>query len=261
MSFFNPKSRKKETPKPKTFAEIFAEESKTPESKEANQKAAIQVNPHKQTQTELPETEDSKQSDKKLVIVPLNDDVLDMPKDAKKHEKAFYYKKPVDMKLTIILIENTAKVHKEKETLIKIVNNLVTSGLVCVINYGTKIRICDSYDFDFNSKLLLCDDDIVDSACLYDALINLGTLISAKYMTISEKEKEQIRINKIEIIGIGTCKDSGSKSSKETAIEWFYEATDKPDITTKYFCLTEENFINAAEIGFRSIGAISRNYQ
>jgi len=30
-------------------------------------------------------------------------------------------------------------------------------------------------------------------------------------------------------------------------------------VITKYFCLAEENFINAAEVGFHSIGAIPKN--
>ena len=67
-------------------------------------------------------------------------------------------------------------------------------------------------------------------------------------------------IDSIEIIGIGTCKDSGSMHLKETAQNSFYQVVSKPKITTKYFCLTEGNMVSAAEMGFRSIGAILRSF-
>ena len=79
-------------------------------------------------------------------------------------------------------------------------------------------------------------------------------------MKIEEKETERVRINEIHIIGIGNCKENGSKISKEVALKYFKRVVNKKNVTTKYFCLSENSFVNAAEVGFHSIGAIYRKY-
>ena len=96
---------------------------------------------------------------------------------------------------------------------------------------------------------------------MFDALVELEFLVSNSYMKLEEKENEDILIDNIEVIGIGTCTDNCSKVSKEVAIDCFCKVARKPGITTKYFCLTDETFTQAAEIGFHSIGAIFKNYQ
>lgn len=175
--------------------------------------------------------------------------------------KIVYYKPPVSKKLTVILVENTAKVLKEKEMLVKIVKNLVPTGLICIINYGSIPRQSKIIDISsFDDTMFLCDDIAGDVACLYDALIMLDGLILEKYMTIEEINNQRININQCDVVGIGTCKDIGSVFSKEDAIQCFCRVSKRAGITTKYFCLTEENFMDAAEIGFHSIGAIFRNY-
>lgn len=176
--------------------------------------------------------------------------------------KKTIFKRIVDKKLTIILIESTFEVFKVKEIVLKIVRSLVSPGLVSIINYGSTVKQSEIFDVSiFNGNVLLCDTYIGDSACLYDALIDLESLISKEYMHIEENENEKVRINQIEVIGIGTCTDNCSKVTKEAGIDCFCKVINKHNITTKYFCLTEETFMNAAEIGFRSIGAILRDYQ
>lgn len=171
------------------------------------------------------------------------------------------YKRTVDKKLTIVLVENTAEVAKEKDTLIKIVKSLGPSGLVSIINYGSAVRQSEIFELsEFDEVNLLCTEDIGDRACLYDALKKLENLVYKEYMHIEEKEKERIIIKEIEVIGIGTGKDNCSKVTKDSGIDSFCRIARKPKVTTKYFCLTEDTFINVAEIGFRSIGAIFRNY-
>lgn len=193
------------------------------------------------------------QSEKKSYLPPYK------PRNSDLISKEVSYKQIVDKKLTILLIENTVEVAKQKDSLIKIIKSLVSSGLVSVINYGSTVKQSETFDVTtFYNIDCLRTEDIGDTACLYDALMELSSLISKKYMYMEEKEK--VRINKIEVIGIGTCKDNGSKTSKEVVIDCFCKAIKKPEVITKYFCLTEETFMDAAEIGFHSIGAISRNY-
>ena len=167
----------------------------------------------------------------------------------------------VDTRLTIILIENTEAVAKEKDKLEKIVKNLVSAGKVCVINYGSLVRegkIVDAKQFDCSN--LLFKEDIGENACLFDALSALEDVVEKNYKKIEETKHKRIRITNIDIIGIGRCMDNCSITSRESAIESFLVVAKHRDVNTKYFCLSEESFVNAATIGFHSIGSIARNY-
>lgn len=184
----------------------------------------------------------------------------------KTHEQLFsktYFKPTIGKKLTIVLIENTSKVVAEKEKLIRLIKrNIETSGLVSIINYDSTVKKSKIFNAkDFNDITFLSSKNIDNETCLFDALVELENLVCDSYMEQEEKENTYIRINDIRIIGIGTCTDSCSKVSKEFAINCFYNVVRKPNVTSKYFCFTEESFIKAAEIGFHSIGAIFRNYQ
>lgn len=170
------------------------------------------------------------------------------------------YKRLVDKKLTIILLENTTEVAKINDMLKKIIQSSVTSGLICIISYGDCVNKSEILS-DFNDVDFSYNEHPSNKTCLFDALVELESLVSENYMNITEKEKERIRINNIEVIGIGTCKDNCSKAEKKEGIDCFNKVVIRPQVTTKYFCITEESFMNAAEIGFHSIGAIFRNYQ
>lgn len=164
-------------------------------------------------------------------------------------------------KLTIIFIENTKEVLKEKETIIKVVKALVKSGYVYIINYGlvvTESQIIEVSKFDYNKIML--DDKAGDDSCLYDALLVLESVIYEKLNHTIESQDKINKITNIEVIGFGRCIDKGSSAPKEIAMDYFRTLTQKKDVTIKYFCLTEDSFIDAAEIGFRSIGAMNRKF-
>lgn len=170
------------------------------------------------------------------------------------------YKRLVYKKLTIILLENTTKTAKINDILNKIIQSSITSGLICIISYGESVSKSEILS-DFNDVDFSYNEHSNNKTCLFDALVQLESLVSKNYMNITEKEKERIRINNIEVIGIGTCTDNCSKAEKKEGIDCFCKVVSKSQVTTKYFCITEESFMNAAEIGFHSIGAIFRNYQ
>lgn len=174
-----------------------------------------------------------------------------------------YYKpfKPVvKKKLTVLLLENTSLMGKHTEILMRIIKGLSLSDLLCVIQYGSKVEVGEIRETStWKDAHLFQQSDLGEKACLFDALAELELLISKTIGIVEEKEKEKVKIDTVDVIGIGTCKDNGSKISKEQGIERFYWVANRPNIITKYFCLTEENFADAAEIGFHSIGAILRN--
>lgn len=176
-----------------------------------------------------------------------------------------YIPKPlmVDTKLTIILVENTEGVVKEKGKLEMLVKNIVTTGYVLVINYGRIVRQGKGIDVKkFDCSDLVYEKYAKNDACLYDAIIALEDLVEKYYKKTDENKLRRMitRINSIEIIGIGRCVDNCSITSSQIAEESFGKIAKYIDVTTKYFCLTEESFVNAARIGFHSIGAINRNY-
>lgn len=172
------------------------------------------------------------------------------------------YKRLVNKKLTIILLENTATVAKQKDKVLQIVNNFVRSDLICIINYGSSVNASEVLDVHNGKDLtIMYDESAGEEACLYDALIELEKIVSSQYLITKETEHERISIESIDIIGIGTCRDNCSTTPKDEAINKFYLMSLKSKVVTKYYCLTDEFFIGAAEIGFHSIGAISQAYQ
>lgn len=180
----------------------------------------------------------------------------------KAKKTSFVYKKLVEKKLSIILIEDTTLVSQEKTKLVQIIKGLVTEGKACIITYGEDVKQSEVFDVLPNGGIPFpVNEKIGDTACLYDALIEIEKLVSDKHNKTEETDTQRIMISDIEIIGIGTCKDNGSKVSKDEALDAFYKVASKHRVMTKYFCLTEESFMDAAEVGFRSIGAIFRNYQ
>lgn len=166
----------------------------------------------------------------------------------------------VDTKLTVFFVENTKEVAKEKATLEKMAS-LVTTGYVCVINYGRVVRKSKTVEVkDFKGSELLCQEYIGDNACLYDAINALEGVVEEYYKKTEDVKYKKIRFKEIEIIGIGRCFDNCSMTSSQTAIESFSRVAKRLDVTTKYFCLSEESFIQTATIGFHSIGSIAKNY-
>lgn len=166
----------------------------------------------------------------------------------------------VNAKLTIILIENTAEVAKEEEKLKAIVKKLVQTGYICVINYGTVVRkgvIAEASDFDSNN--LICKEFAGDNACLFDAIDALEEVVNIYYKKTEDVKNKRVRIQSIDVLGIGRCVDNCSITSRQSASEIFGKVAINTDVNTKYFCLTEASFVAAATIGFHSIGAITKN--
>lgn len=165
-----------------------------------------------------------------------------------------------DKKLTIVLLENTIQVAQEQEIIEKIVRNLLTTtDYICIIHYGSMVmeeKIREATSFDYHD--LLQKDDMGTKSCFWDALVVLERLVKENHEKKKELDWNYICFHKIEIIGIGRCYDNASSVSNQVGIEKFSEVAKLPNVISKYFCFREENFIEAAKIGFRSIGAVNR---
>ena len=167
----------------------------------------------------------------------------------------------VDTKLTIILVENTEEVVKEKDKLEAFVKKLDTNGYIIVLNYGRVVRESKMVEVkNFDCGGLVYEEFAGNSACLFDAIIALEGVVEKNYKKVEELKNKRKRIKSIDIVAIGRCVDNCSITSIEIAQESFSTIAKYRDVTTKYFGLSEECFIRAATIGFHSIGAIVRNY-
>lgn len=189
--------------------------------------------------------------------------------DAVKNKKAYWGKdetrssyifpKVTKKKLTIVLLENTKKSIEEKATILKIIHRLVSTDLICVITYGDDVNVYKVKKVsEFSDEKLLDMDNVTENACcLYDALITLNKVVTIAYKRELNEDFgiDRYKIDSIDIIGIGSGLNVGSKTKIEEAIKCFDKILEKKDIDTKYFCFSEDTFKDVALLGFRSIGA------
>ena len=172
------------------------------------------------------------------------------------------YARPVyeEKKLTIVFVENTKQVASEVKKLEQIVKSLITTGFICVVNYGSTVRkseIMDIANFDYSKLFFL--DDLGENASMYDALVDVEDVVKDNYNKHIWSQCKRARISSIDIIGFGRCVDNYSRLSREVGIKCFERTTYHADFVTKYFCLSDKFFVDASSLGFRSIGSINSN--
>ena len=154
-------------------------------------------------------------------------------------------------KVTIMLLENTPFMKQLK--IERIATNISSDPdqIVTIVRYGENIETInynqgDSIAFDGKES---------EKILFYDSLVEVSELVKRLYT-----EQKMFRIVSVELICIGNCEDKKSKKSKETAIKELNEIIQKYDIKNKYYCLSENEYLEAAEIGFHLIGSITTPY-
>ncbi len=154
-------------------------------------------------------------------------------------------------KVTIMLLENTPFMKQLK--IERIATNISSDPdqIVTIVRYGENIETInynqgDSIAFDGKES---------EKILFYDSLVEVSELVKRLYT-----EQKMFRIVSVELICIGNCEDKESKKSKETAIKELNEIIQKYDIKNKYYCLSENEYLEAAEIGFHLIGSITTPY-
>ena len=147
------------------------------------------------------------------------------------------WKREVKQKLTIVLIEDTIKAREDISILQRIIRKLPTNGRVCVISYNDKVTTsaCAKM-FSFEIEDVLLKPGTSNERCWYDALMAAADVITANYLKTEENEKEIIEINKIELVGVGSCTDTCSVTERKVALEKFSKALKAANITGNYFC-------------------------
>lgn len=227
----------------------------------AKEKENIAVDPKKQSidKTDISEQEKNIPSDDDKFNYSYGPQTIILPSKEDKEEvssKKGYFK---SIKLCVFLIENTQKAEKERLKISQIFKKFVDSKFI-IINYGSEVRrstLKEKTDF-YNEKFFI-DEDLGDNVCLNDALIELENVIEEYYLKNNKDGDYNLFVNSIDIIGIGTGADNFSSVSDKLAMESFARVEKFDKITTRYFCIDEQYVINAAGIGFRSIGTIPKS--
>lgn len=183
------------------------------------------------------------------------------PDITKINKPMLVYRPTVNIKLIILLIENTQELIEQKERIQKIVTDFLSEGTVIILNYGKAINISElKQEEDLENNKIFTEEVNRENTLFYDSLVEVEKIVREKYLHVEETEKLKIKINEIKIIGFGTCKDTGSETTKREAIKKFYEAVKYAKIATEYYCITEDFFVEVAEIGFHSIKSISMEF-
>ncbi len=178
----------------------------------------------------------------------------------KKPPKLTFYKQLREIKMTILLLENSVDVSKVNDTVLQINKKFMTSDIAAVIRFGDKVETKKRNTTKFTDEDMQCSPEANTDVAFYDALVEVACIINKYHMKTSETETAKEKISSVDVIGIGTCRDTCSILPKDFCIREFNNAIKKENITTRFYCLTEDSFLDAAEVGFRSIGSISKDY-
>ena len=201
-------------------------------------------------------------------VMPENGSYYVYPATGKKVKEPYVYVPRIaEKKLIILLVEDTVKMSKENDSIVKLSKICNGTDWIYVIHYGKEVKVKKielkkffKKEEEINPDDLKCSENATEDACLWDALSEVNKIVSDLYGKVKEIDKVTTKVTSIEIIGIGTCKDNCSKTSEEDGIKSFCKTLKDNRIKSKYFCLNESCFLNAAEAGFRSIGSISKDY-
>lgn len=171
-------------------------------------------------------------------------------------QESFFFKKTVDKSLTVIIVEDTEETVKKREELLKIINMRVRSDVICIVRYGNTVsieKVQENNEFNRNNVFSRQKQNS-DTVCFFDAIKIVESIAEVcKYKVYEENGWEKKKIQSIDIIGIGTGKEYGSKTDFTQAIKSLNKINEK-NIETKYFCLEDTYLSGLASLGFRSVG-------
>lgn len=201
----------------------------------------------------------SKQMDS-LVYIPILEDKKEENRKINDTSNSFWNKniKRTENKcLYLFLVEDSSQMYKYNYELSLLLNMVPKNELVCCIHYGDSLHNTGVVlnDNELVKNSFYCVNEKMNKMCFYDAIFEA-------YNEIEKNTKKEIagdicnyKIDKIEITGIGKCKDSCSKISIEEAQKYFQRIINRFDVlvNSRYICLNEEDVVDASEFGFRTI--------
>ncbi len=167
---------------------------------------------------------------------------------------------PVKKKLTIFLIECTPEAYEHNADIQKIIQGSINDNLVCIIRYAKEIEMSNVFYSSQYKKFMGSMNSGCNECRFYDAIDLLDKNMISIATDIVKVGDKKYQVGEIELIGIGSAKDTCSKIKKVNAIWTFNIFTSCREIKTKYFCIDESYVINSSAIGFTSIGSMNRNY-
>lgn len=198
----------------------------------------------------------------------INKESIEAPKvETKKdnteaEKKPYFFKETLHKTLTILLIEDSKEMYEFNKEIVELSKRAVGDNLAVIIHYGKEIENPGLYyPGQVDEDALICLNEKGTSLCFYDAIIHLETIVDDSVFHIVEGKTKKYEIENVEIVGFSTGIDNISKSTIKEAYEAFKKISEKTKVTNKCFCISEDNFISLASIGFHSIGRIKTNFE
>ncbi len=225
------------------------------------------INPHDQYSADVvvyPAT----QGGTKPVTGPYANDPYGPPANDK--FKRPYTPKPLYEKADaiIIVVESTRYTAKYQNDIMRLVNKIITDN---PDSYFMFLRIGSNQAFSelFNStkvKELDLKQDFFgnitekDDVNIEPALLKIDDFVMTHLLTLKtiHEGAKLYRIDGVKLIFIGQGKSSGTVVKSSSVLKTLCK--DKGVKTVKYFCIKDEDAINAAKLGFPVIGHIESNF-
>ncbi len=167
---------------------------------------------------------------------------------------------PMKKKLIIFLIECTPEAYEHNADIQRIIQGSINDNLVCIIRYAKEIEMSNVFYSSQYRTFMGSMNSGCNECRFYDAIDLLDKNMINIATDIVKVGDKKYQAGEIELIGIGSAKDTCSKVKKENAIWTFNIFISCREIKTKYFCIDEPYVINSSSIGFTSIGSMNRNY-
>lgn len=202
------------------------------------------------------------ESEKKFLA--MDDDFIKGNNDEKiSYENSTYkygaFRKVEEIKMDIILIEDSLNVKGYRDTILKGIKEPQGGDILFIFSYTDKgITIKSSLEKEPKEVLnLVFKGELDEGGQLYDTLKVIAELIALYGKENLKIDFKDYKINEINILGIGSAIDKNSKDDINLALETMEVIKNIDIVTTKYICIEEANMVNAAMLGFRSIGCIN----
>lgn len=182
-------------------------------------------------------------------------------KEKVEEKKTFIFKETVYKTLTILLIEDSKQMYEYNKEIVELAKRSIGDNLVMIIHYGEELENPGLYfPGQADEEEIICVNKNGTSLAFFDAIAHLDEVVTYYYFRTIEGKAKKYSIEDIEILGFSTGVDNSSKTEMKDAYSKFEKIIQRAHVSNKCFCLTEDNFINLASIGFRSIGRIKTNF-
>lgn len=174
--------------------------------------------------------------------------------------------------IIVLAVENTKSVNEYNADVLRLINKLIETNkteLFMFLRYGNDQCFFELMDYNSLKEQKLPDCLLVAPECkteqvkLSEALQHILTFVKTfdKPFKVIEYKNKKYELFNTSIIFIGSGKSDNAEADIIKTTEFLRTLHSNDNINTiKYFCIKDEDTINAALVGFPIIGHIEANF-